>query len=104
MLFTVFVKYSYLKISLIAIGGSAGIGHGYKPRLQCRLYIIFSERHARLQTEFFHQFHGGHGVGFDDRHQRFDLIADMALMIARIPCKLGYRLFDDAEHKNDKSV
>ena len=33
------------------------------------------------------------GVSFYHGHQRFDLIADMVLMIARIPCKFGDSLF-----------
>ena len=95
---------SNLIISLIAIRRGVGIGHGNKSRFQCRLYIIFAECHARSQAEFFHQLRRRHGISFDNGHQSFYLIADMALMAARISCKFGDRLFDNTEHEQDKAV
>lgn len=96
--------YLNFKVSLVAVCGGVGICHGDEPSLQRRLNIIFSERHARFQAEFFHKFHRRHGVSFDDGHQRPDLIADMALMVVRIPCKFGDCLFDNAEHEQDKAI
>ena len=44
----VYEDQSDLKVSLVAVCGGIGIGHGYKPCFQCRLYIIFAERHPRF--------------------------------------------------------
>lgn len=59
---------SDLKVSLIAVGWGIGICHGDKPCLQRRLYIIFSECHARFQAELFHQLHRRHRIRFYNGH------------------------------------
>ena len=70
-----------------------GIGHGNQTRFQCGLYIIFRNVTRDFKPSFSISSTADMGVSFYHGHQRFDLIADMALMIARIPCKFGDSLF-----------